>query len=401
MEIAENTEEHLETGREGLRVEEQLSGKDDDPGLEDPQSLEPGGIGIDPQLLVSLFLERLQRDAQKQNDKIVHAVEQVLPSGSVPDAGRDPDREKRHGGGSYHGPVFAIFLSGLLAPVLDHRRDGHGIEHIVFKPVAQAHVPAAPEFSRALRRERLVEVLRDRHAEDLAASDDDIDTAGEFHIQLDRIRDRGHDDKTAVVVLVIAKNLIGQKRESVRDHHLLGKTPENTQKSFVDIGHMNRLAAEKRFSCIRKSRDRAFHDLREKAQKQSHFAQMLLGRVALPVYIRHVSDGFQGIERNSHGEQHSGHRKLSAERTKENIHVLRHEIVVIDVEQNTKQNKDSQPEYFYSLFLKVLLNLAFLFAVSAFLLLLRALRPEIVHPEGDLPGECRRRHKKQHKESAE
>ena len=319
----------------------------------------------------------------------------------MPHTGRDPDREKSHGGGSYHGPVLAVFLSGLLAPVLDHRGDGHRIKHVVLKPIAQTHVPAAPEFSRALRGEGLVEVLRDCHAENLAASDDDIDTAGKFHVQLDRVRDCGHDDETAVVVLVIAKNLIGKKRESVRDHHLLGEAPENAQKALVDIGHLNGCAAEKRFSCIRKSRDRAFHDLREKAQKQSHFAQMLLSRVALPVYIRHVSDGFQGIERNSHGEQHSGHRKLSAERTKENIHVLRHEIVVIDVEQNTKQNKDSQPEYFYSLFLKVLLNLAFLFAVSAFLLLLRALRPEIVHPEGDLPGECRRCHKKQHKESAE
>ena len=121
----------------------------------------------------------------------------------MPYAGRDPDREQRHSGCSHHGPVLPVFLPGLLVPVLDHGGDRDRIEHIVLEPVSETHVPAAPEFCRALRGKRLVEVLRDRHAEQLAASDDDINTSGKLHVDLDRVRDSHQNDKTAVVILVV------------------------------------------------------------------------------------------------------------------------------------------------------------------------------------------------------
>ena len=126
---------------------------------------------------------------------------------------------------------------------------------------------------------------------------------------------------------------------------------------------------------------------------------MLFRRIALPVHVRHVADGLQCIERDTHREHHSGHGKLGPQHTEENIDVLCHKIVVVDVKQNAKQNKDSQAEYFYPLLLKVLFYFTLLFAVRTFLLLKRALRSDLIHPEGDLPGKEGSRHEKQHKEA--
>ena len=41
MEVAEHAEEHVEAGFEIHCIEEKLTDKDDDPGLQDPECLEP------------------------------------------------------------------------------------------------------------------------------------------------------------------------------------------------------------------------------------------------------------------------------------------------------------------------------------------------------------------------
>ena len=122
---------------------------------------------------------------------------------------------------------------------------------------------------------------------------------------------------------------------------------------------------------------------------------MFLSRISLPVDICHVAHCFQRIERDSHREHHFRHGKRSAELAEKDIGVLRDKVIVVDIEQNAQQNKDSQSEYPYSFLLKVLFDCLFLFSVSTFRLLRSALLADLIHPKTDLP--CKRcgRHEQQ------
>ena len=193
-----------------------------------------------------------------------------------------------------------------------------------------------------------------------------------------------------MVIFVVGIQEGGQVTESVRDDHLLEKTPDDAKKSLIEILHFDRLPCEQSIRCVRISRNRAFHDLREETQKQSHLSEAALSGISLPIDICHISHCFQGIERDSHREHDSRHRQLHSDLSEQYVGILRDEIIIIHIEQNAQQNKDSQPEYSDSFLLKVLFDRFFLFSIRTFRLFLLALLSDLVHPQADPPckGRC-------------
>ena len=157
-------------------------------------------------------------------------------------------------------------------------------------------MPAPPEFRRALRRERLVEVLRECHAKQFSAADDNIDTSGKLKVQLDRISDRGEYDKTSVIIFIVSEQMRCEVTESVRYDHLLEQTPDDPEETFIEISHIQRLSGKQRVRSVGISGDGAFHDLGEETQKQGQFAQMLLSGISLPVYVGNVAYRLQRVE---------------------------------------------------------------------------------------------------------
>ena len=99
-------------------------------------------------------------------------------------------------------------------------------------------MPASPEFGRALRRERLVEVLRERHAKQFTAADDYVDTARELKVQLDRVFDRRQYDKDPVVIFIVPEQMRCELTESVGYDHFLEKAPDDPEETFIEISHI-------------------------------------------------------------------------------------------------------------------------------------------------------------------
>src|SRR5699024_1496456 len=114
---------------------------------------------------------RLHGNPQQNQSKIIQTVENIAPSGAVPQSVAYPDRKKRHGRSSQHGYVFPQMFSAVLIPFLYNSGHGNRIENICFKPYSQCNVPSSPELRRISRAERLTEILRKPDSEKLAASD--------------------------------------------------------------------------------------------------------------------------------------------------------------------------------------------------------------------------------------
>ena len=175
--------------------------------------------------------------------------------------------------------------------------------------------------------------------------------------------------------------------ESVRHYHLLEKTPDDPEKTFIEIRHIQRLSGKQGFRSIGISRNGTFHDLGEEAQKQGQSAQVLLGRVSLPVDVRDVAHRLQCVEGDSHREHHTRHRQLRSHLPQEDVQVLQHEVQVVYIEQYAQQNKDSHPEGKHPLLLELLFYFTLLFAVRALRLLLLAGFSDLIQPQAYSPCE--------------
>src|SRR5699024_3494884 len=119
--------------------------------------------------------------------KIIHSIENVTPSWSMPDTVAQPDREECHRRSDNLSQIFPHMLSAIPVPFFHQSGNRHRIENVFFKPYTQCNVPSAPESRRVFCKKWLAEILRQLDSKHDTRSDDHIYSAGKFHMQLNRI----------------------------------------------------------------------------------------------------------------------------------------------------------------------------------------------------------------------
>ena len=174
IEIPVIADEHADPGAQAVRPEEQFSDENDPPGFCDPHILQALRIRPDMENRKDPVAHRLHGYPDEDQCKIIHPVKDIAPPRAVPQSVAQPHREQRHRGRPKHRDIFPQMLPAVLVPFFHRPGHGHRVEDVRLEPRPQRNVPPAPEFSRALRTERLAEVLREPDSEELAASDDDI-----------------------------------------------------------------------------------------------------------------------------------------------------------------------------------------------------------------------------------
>ena len=93
----ENACKHGKARRQRIGTEEKFSGKNNDPGLCNPQDIPPAGCLACTGLSIKLLLERFTCHFQQEDDKIIHTIKDIVPLRSVPKSVKKPDREKSDG----------------------------------------------------------------------------------------------------------------------------------------------------------------------------------------------------------------------------------------------------------------------------------------------------------------
>ncbi len=93
-----------------------------------------------------LLSDRLKCHLTKQEHKIIHPIKDIVPSGTMPQAITQPDREQTHCRNPKSCHVLSIMLFPEFVPLFYQRRDGYRIKDIGFKPFTQRNMPASPEL---------------------------------------------------------------------------------------------------------------------------------------------------------------------------------------------------------------------------------------------------------------
>ena len=145
------------------------------------------------------------------------------------------------------------------------------VEHVVPHPRAQGDVPPAPVLADGPGEIRSPEVFGQLYAQDLRDAAGDVDPSGEIGVDLQRIQDRRHEDRRAVVIRVGGGHRPDHDDGPVGDHQLFEISPRRQLQSapssvIIEGAGFKQLRRE-----LRVISDRPLYDLREKDTNSAVF----------------------------------------------------------------------------------------------------------------------------------
>ena len=235
VEIPEGLGNHEKSCSRSFCAEEKLTGDHDDQRADDPEDFEERTLPAESRPAVESSFSGLQRLIQKNHDKVVDTVENIVKMRPVPDAVEEPDRRQRKEAYQKLRCIFSMFFLCRFHQPEDALRCDNRVIDIRLQPHAQGDMPAAPEFSGVLRQEGLTKVLGKRDSEELCRADGDINHAGEIHVQLQGAADSGKRNPGSMVVRILTEKHADNHIQAVGDGKLLEKSPEDPQQSGPDV----------------------------------------------------------------------------------------------------------------------------------------------------------------------
>ena len=151
------------------------------------------------------------------------------------------------------------------------------------------------------------------------------------------------------------KDRLHQHIKPVGNDHLFKQSPQDPAAPCRQVLSPEILSLPQSFPGLSVHTDGAFHDLGEKSQKQSQFPKMSLDRDLFPVYICHVADGLQCIERDPYRKEKIFDLKNTSlpGLFQKQVGIPGKEIIIFQTAQHSQQYKDSQRQYqpfFFSVF---------------------------------------------------
>ena len=301
------------------------------------------------------MLQRLASDAfsvsvpsgqglNEDEEAVVKAPHDEGPTGTMPEAGREPDDEERNEGHDgignftsclFHHPPVATRNDGVTGERQEHDRH----EHIVPEPASQRYVPASPVFGDTARDVRVVEVFQKFEPEDGAEADGHVRVSAEVVVDLEGIADRSQPGGHAVQLIDrLGKHLVGDSSQRVGEKDLLG---ESHDEAFHAVGDLLKVHGSvlDLVGYVVVLDDRSSYQLREEGDVERKFIDVLLRCNFLSIDIHDVADGLEGVEGDADGHDDLDEVDMPSEKR---VDVFNEEVEVLEVEQEAQIAQDGE-----------------------------------------------------------
>ncbi len=200
-------------------------------------------------------------------------------------------------------------------------------------------MPAAPELGDRAAGIGPVEVLGEADAEHPRHADRHVGIAGEVEIDLQRVGDRADPGADEIhFARRRPEHGIGDRRDIVRDHHLLEQPmgePRHAGGEIVD----RQARANEVADHVAEPDDRTRDQVRKEALIGGIARKVLLGLYLAPAHIHQVRDGLEHEERDAR-RQRDARRPCAEIGAEQRIQILRDEVGVFEPEQGREVDQD-------------------------------------------------------------